>query len=57
VDKAGKYTYGFRQNSRGQQGGPVSVFMCSLIHRMGYKEAFAYMSDMLKMQQKQQQDL
>jgi len=42
------YQYGYRANSRGEICGPVGCFMCSLLHRMGYKEAFEYVSDVMK---------
>jgi len=46
-----KYAYYHRYGPKnGQAGGPVAVFSCSLLHKMGYKEAFEFMSDMLKLQ-------
>lgn len=42
------YKYGYRTNASGDICAPVAVFMVSIINKMGYGDAFAYMSDMLK---------
>lgn len=51
-------SYNYNMNQGGQNwsyrpgGGPVDVFMCSLLNKMGYSAAFKFISDVLKQQKK-----